>query len=179
MPEDHPSPWSRPEPASPHPGWTSPASHPPAPSAAPQTSVPPQTGYGVTPVQVHVTTPAAPGRGLAVTGVVLASVALVVAVVALALGGVSALSDDSAGVYGLRGTIAPVRGGALAGSTLAAEVAAKVSEDGGDPEGISCPATVKVAQDVTTVCHGSDYGEDSTFVVFFEDAHGAYTLLEI
>jgi hypothetical protein len=183
VPEDHWSPWSRPEPASPHLGWASTASYPPAPVASyPATPTPvlPQGGYPVPPVQVHLTTPAGPGRGLAVAAVVLAGLALLVALLALAVGGVAALAGDSSGGYGqLRGTITPAKGGALTGSALAKEVATKVSEDGGEPEGITCPATAKVAQDVTTVCHGSDYGENSTFVVFFEDGKGAYTLLEI
>jgi hypothetical protein len=178
VPEDHPSPWSRPELASPQPDWTSPALHASAPRAPAPPLAAPSAGYGVPPVHVHVTTPATPGRGLALTGVVLAGLALLVALLTLVVVGVSGFASNPGGGYGLRGTIAPVQRG-LTGPALAAEVATKISEDGGDPEGISCPATTRVDQDVTTVCHGSDYGQDATFVVFFEDATGAYTLLEI
>lgn len=185
MPDDHPSPWSRPGPATPHPGGTAAApaaSYPPAAAApypAAPTSVLPQVGYGAPPVQVNLTTPAGPGRGLAVAGVALAGIALVVALLALVVGGVSAFAGAPGGGYGLRGTIAPGKGSALTGPALAEEVATTVTQDGGDPEGITCPATARVAQDVTTVCHGFDFGENSTFVVFFEDDEGAYTLLEI
>jgi hypothetical protein len=177
VPEDRQSPWSRPGPASPDLSGMSPTSYPPAPyAAAPALS---QAGSAVPPVQVHVTAAAAPRGGLAVVGIVLAGLALVLALVALVVGAFLALASDPGGGYGLRGTITPMNGRALTGPALAAEIATKVSEDGGEPEGITCPATAKVAQDVTTVCHGSDYGTSSTFVVFFEDARGAYTLLEI
>jgi len=181
--ENRQSPWSRPDPAGSYPGETSPASYPPqSRSPYPHGSAPTpalsQAGSAIAPVQVHVTTAAAP-RGLAVAGVILAALALVLAIVALAVGGFSTFGGDPGGGYGLRGTITPTSGKALSGSALAAEVAAKVTEDGGEPAGITCPATAAVAQDVTTVCHGSDYGESSTFVVFFEDDKGSYTLLEI
>jgi hypothetical protein len=185
VPEDHSSPWSRPEPATSHPGWPTtapgvayaPAAAPP-PAAAP-TSVLPQAGYGVPPVQVNLTAPAGPGRGLAVVAVILGAMALVVAVVALVVGGMSALGGGAGGGYGLRGTIAPAKGSAVTGPALAAEIATRVTQDGGDPEGITCPATAKVTRDVTTICHGLDWGLDTTFVVFFEDETGSYTLLEI
>ena len=45
----------------------------------------PQAGYGAPPVQVHLITPAAPGRGLAAAGVVLAGLDLLVALLALAV----------------------------------------------------------------------------------------------
>jgi hypothetical protein len=115
-----------------------------------------------------------------VAGVVLAGLALLVALLALLVGGVSAVAGDAGGGYGpMRGTIASDSGRGLTGPALAAEVVSKVSEDGGEPEGISCPRTTRVAQDVTTICHGFDFGAASTFVVFFEDDQGAYTVLEI
>jgi len=120
-----------------------------------------------------------PRGGPAVVSVVLAGLALILALVALAVGASSASASDPGGGYGLRGIITPMNGRALTGPALAAEIVTTVSEDGGEPEGMTCPTTAKVAQDVTTVCHGSDYGASSTFVVFFEHDRGAYTLLEI
>ena len=141
--------------------------------------------YAGPPIEVRVSAPAAPGRGLAVTGVVLGGLALlgVVVIGFFALFAVvGSFIDDpgGGGGYGpLRGTIAPVTGSALTGPALADEVTKQVLNDGGSPEGLTCPATAKVAQDVTTVCHGMDDGVDSAFVVFFEDGLGSYTLLEV
>ena len=123
----------------------------------------------------------AQGRGLAVAGVLLGGPALLgMLLMALALFVFVGWDDDQGGGgYGpMRGTIAPA-GHALTGQALADEVASTVRDDGSKPEAITCPATPKLAQDVTTVCHGTDFGEDSAFVVFFEDATGDYTLLEL
>jgi len=131
------------------------------------------------PIEVRLTGQPAPGRGLAITGVVLGGLGLLAGgmalVVALALG---FMGDPGGGSYGIRGTVSPT-GGALTGSALADEVSRRITDDGGAPEDVTCPATVRVAQDVTAVCHGTDYGDDATFVVFFEDDRGAFTLLEV
>lgn len=189
--DDRPSPWSTHAPTDPHPGWSAPPSYGGAPGAygagRPLEPYGPiaAPAYAGPPIEVTVAAPPAGGRGLAVTGVVLGGLALlgvlllVVVVVVFTFVGF----DDESGGGGyagpMRGTIAPATGSALTGTELAAEVTRKVTDDGGEPEGITCPATAKVAQDVTTVCHGTDYGMDSAFVVFFEDAKGSYTLLEI
>jgi len=174
---DHPSPWS---PSGHQQGW------PPAPQPVPQPTYAPQpppqplvAPAAAPPIEVRLTGQSGQGRGLAITGVVLGGLGLlaggVALVAALALG---FLGGPGPGTYGLRGTVSP-NDGALTGTVLADEVSRTITDDGGEPEDVTCPATVKVAQDVTAVCHGTDYGDDVTFVVFFEDAQGRYTLLEI
>lgn len=145
---------------------------------------PDPTAYAGGPLEVRVVAPRGDGHRLAVIGVVLGGTALlgVLLLVAFAFV-VSFLGPGGAGGgagYGpMRGTLAPVAGSAVSGQALADEVTRQVRDDGGYPEGVSCPATARVAQDVTTVCHGTDDGLESSFVVFFEDDTGAYTLLEI
>ena len=179
MSDPHPSPWSTHVPqaayGSPYAGGSASAG-PSGPYGAPPAVAP---GWAGPPIEVRVVAPAPAGRGLAIVGVVLGGLAVLgmLVVGVLVLGGKG--EDSGPGGYGpVRGTIAPT-GRGLTGAALAAEVTTKVADDGGEPEGVVCPETTKVAQDVTTVCHGTDYGEDSAFVVLFEDAQGAYTLLEI
>lgn len=181
MSNDHPSPWSL---AGHQQGW------PPAPGQVPQPpahapeplAAPPQLApyLAPRPIEVRLLGHAGAGRGLALTGVVLGAVALLAALLALlvAVFAFGVGGDPGPGTYGLRGTLVPVKG-VVAGSALADELSRKVTEDGGAPEGLTCPGEVKVAQDVTAVCHGTDYGDPATFVVFFEDDRGAYTLLEV
>ena len=161
------------------------APHPPVPPAAASYGYLPPAAYGPSPIEVRVEAPRPAGRGLAIAGVVLGGVALlgvvllgVFAFVITFLGPLD--GGGGGGYYGpMRGTIAPVKGSPLTGPALADEVTRTVRDDGGYPEGVVCPATAEVAQDVTTVCHGTDDGVDTSFVVFFEDATGAYTLLEV
>ena len=179
MSNDHPSPWSL---AGHQQGWA--PAPPPAAYLAepPPVPVPPQLAPYVAPrpIEVRLLGQAGSSRGLAVTGVVLGALALVGSLLAVVLAfGAFAFGEDSGGgPYGIRGTVAPTKG-AVTGSALAAEVTRKIVEDGGEPDDLVCPQTAKVAQEVTVVCHGTDYGGPATFVVFFEDAKGAYTLLEV
>ncbi|SEP98677.1 hypothetical protein [Microlunatus flavus] len=181
MSNDHPSPWSL---AGHQQGWPpAPGQAPPSQGYAPEPPpAPPQLAPFVAPhpIEVRLLGHVGAGRGLAVTGVVLGAAALLAALLALlvALFAFGVGADPGPGTYGLRGTLAPVKG-VVAGTALADEVSRKITEDGGVPEGLACPVEVKVAQDVTAVCHGTDYGDPATFVVFFEDARGAYTLLEV
>lgn len=175
-----PSPWSA---AGHQQGWAPQSPSPAPPSYAPEPApLPPALEPYVAPrpIEVRLLGQPAPGRGLAVTGVVLGGLALLGALVALvaALSAFAFSGDPVGSTYGLRGTLAPAKG-TVAGPALAAEVTRKITEDGGEPAGLTCPGTVKVAQDVTAVCHGTDFGGPATFVVFFEDAGGAYTLLEV
>ena len=78
-----------------------------------------------------------------------------------------------------QGTVTPSAGRSLDGPTLAAEIERQVSDEGGDPQGVTCPITPEVAQDVTTGCHGQVDGDEWAFAVLFEDAAGRYTLLEV
>ena len=176
MPDDHPSPWSMA--AGRHPGWAPPPSYAPEPPRLPAYGEPGPAFVAPRPIEVRLLGQVGAGRGLAITGVVLGGLALLVALIAVAAALLAGVGGDAGGSYGLRGTVSPVKG-SLTGAALAQEVSRKVAEDGGAPEDLVCPGTVQVAQDVTAVCHGSDYGDPATFVVFFEDDRGAYTLLEV
>ncbi|MGI3784789.1 MAG: DUF4333 domain-containing protein [Janthinobacterium lividum] len=141
--------------------------------------------YGPPPVEVRQEAPAPAGRRLAITGVVLGGLALLgvllLAAFALATTFLGPLDDGSGsgGWTPTRGTIGPSAGAGLDGAELAGEIERQVRDEGGDPEDVRCPATAEIAQDVTTVCHGDVDGDEYAFVVFFEDATGDYTLLEI
>ena len=143
---------------------------------------PPVGGPPVVPAPTATTAPA--GRRLAMTGVVLGGLALL-GVLLLGLYALTSTflgSDDGSGSGGYeptRGTIGPSSGAGLGGAELAGEISRQVRDEGGDPEGVTCPDTAEVAQDVTTVCHGDVDGAEYAFVVFFEDAKGDYTLLAI
>jgi len=128
-----------------------------------------------------VTAAPAGGRGLALAGVVLGGLALFgVLLLGIAFAAFVGLGGPGGSGYGpTQGTVAPSAGRSLDGPVLAAELERQVSDEGGDPDGITCPATAEVAQDVTTVCHGQVDGDEWAFVVFFEDATGRYTLLEV
>lgn len=177
MPDhDQRPPWAD-QPSQPYAGWQTHGGPPPAAFAPYGTlPVPPPA-----PVEVQVVTPAT--RGLALAGVVLGGLALLGVLLLTVLGLATYLGLDGSGGSGgwgpTRGTVAPSSSSALDGPALAAEIERRVSDDGGDPDGIVCPATPRVAQDVTTVCHGDVDGDEWAFVVFFEDAQGRYTLLEV
>ena len=196
MLDDDPSPWSTHAPTQPpvHPGAYAPdawsaaptygPSHPAQTSLNPYGTPHPAHAYAGPPLEVQVATPPpAVGRGLSYVGVVLGGLALLgVLLTVVFLFASSGIDDlDGGGDYPpMRGSIAPAAGGtAITGNVLASRVTQTVRDDGGYPEGITCPATPTVAQDVTTVCHGRDDGVESAFVVFFEDAKGNYTLLEL
>ena len=185
MPDDRPSPWSMQQ----H-GWSAPSpgygAAPVGPTSVEHPAYPAYPGsaypapYAGPPIEVRVAAVPAASRGLTVVAVVLASLALLgVLLLGVVLVGFLGADGGGGGSGPLRGTIAPATGARLTGQALADEVSARIRDDGGDPAGITCPDTPKVAQDVTTVCHGSDLGADSAFVVFFEDAKGSYTLLEV
>jgi len=176
--DDRP-PWAG-APSQPYAGWTGYAEQPEHRAAlTPYGPYGPPAPTSPAPVDVRVVG-AADGRRLAIAGVALAGVALL-GVLLLAVF-VLATSPDPGGSGGwgpTRGTVAPSSGSSLDGPSLAAEIERQVTDEGGAPEGITCPSTPKGAQDVTTVCHGDVDGEEWAFVVFFEDAEGRYTLLEI
>lgn len=196
MPDDDPSPWSTHAPTQPpaHPGayvpdtWSAASaygpSHPAQTALNPYGPPHPAHAYAGPPLEVRVATPPAAGRGLSYLGVVLGGLALLGVLLTVVFLFASSAVDDLDGGGGhyapMRGSVAPAAGGtALTGDALASRVTQTVRDDGGYPEGITCPATPTVAQDVTTVCHGRDDGVESAFVVFFEDAGGSYTLLEL
>lgn len=183
MPDHDPRPpWAN-QPTHAHGGWPGSVGHPgqhPQPGVG-FTPYGPAPAHTQAPVDVRVVAAPAGGRGLALVGAVLGGAALLgVLLLGVALVAFVALSETGGSGWGpTQGTVAPSAGRSLDGPTLAAEISRQVTDEGGDPEGITCPATVKVAQDVTTVCHGEVDGDEWAFVVFFEDAEGRYTLLEV
>lgn len=177
MPDDRPSPWSTPTDQPAH-AWVpsgsyAPAAAAPAPAYAVAAPVPVPA-----PIEVRLSTPPSRGRSLALAGLAAGGLALLVALGTLVVVLVTIVGPGGGGGYGLRGTVVPERG-AVSGPALAEEIVAKIAEDGGEAEDVTCSSSVKVAQDVTAVCHGTDFGSRATFVVFFEDERGAYTLLEL
>lgn len=176
--DDRP-PWAG-APTQPYAGWTGYADQPGHP--APLTPYGPYGPPAPTsdPVDVRVVGTATGSRGLAIAGVAMGGVALLGVLLLAVFVGLTLAGPDGSGGWGpTRGTVAPSSGSSLDGPSLAAEIERQVTDEGGAPEGISCPSTPRVAQDVTTVCHGDVDGEEWAFVVFFEDTQGRYTLLEV
>lgn len=177
--DDRP-PWAG-APAQPYAGWTGYGEQPghPAP-LTPYGPYGPPAPTSPAPVDVRVVGAATGTRGLALAGVVLGGAALLGVLLLGVLGLVTSLDPGGSGSWGpTRGTVAPSSGSSLDGASLAAEIERRITDEGGAPEGITCPSTPKVAQDVTTVCHGDVDGDEWAFVVFFEDTEGRYTLLEV
>ena len=175
--DDHP-PWAG-APTQPYAGWTGYAEQPEQPAPlSPYGPYGPPAPATPAPVDVRVVGGPAGVRGLAVAGIATGGVALLGVLLLAVFVLVTSGSGDPGGWGPVRGTVTPVSG-SLDGPTLAAEIARQITDEGGDPEGITCPSTPKVAQDVTTVCHGDVDGDEWAFVVFFEDAEGRYTLLEL
>lgn len=151
----------------------------PPPAQQPQPGLPPQ-GYWQP-------SPPVPkqSNGLAVTAIVIASVALLLGlggfVLPMIAGGAFALaSSGSGGPFGspsMEGT-APqvVAGQAYPGSLLGNEVVRTISGFGADVTSVSCPVTPAVVADAKTVCHGPVDGSDATVKVTFEDSLGHFTV---
>jgi hypothetical protein len=118
------------------------------------------------------------GRGLAITGVVLASLALLgVLAVAIWVAVATDPGSQDGGGGPLTGQLPSVTAGkALAGSILAKAVTDRIDQDGGDVTRMDCPATPRVGQGVVTVCHGVISDSDYAVVVYFEDPEGRFTL---
>lgn len=151
-----------------------------------QPAPPPSAGWAAAPPHVPLppagTTfaPTPPPRtsGLAVVAVVLAALALVGVVVTALWTGLGEGGDDDYGYGPLTGQLA-VRDGGVPGVDLAAAVRSEVEGDGGYVTRMNCPDTPRVAQNVTTVCHGVVDESDWAMVVFFEDTGGSYTVLPV
>lgn len=157
-------------------------SYPPPPY--PSASIPPGW-YAQPPVPGPPAPPAPPATAprssaLLVTSLVLAAAALagvLGVVVWLAAGGTPG-GAGGGGWAPLTGQVA-ARGGTLSGEDLATAVRQRIRDDGGSPTRMTCPDTARVAQNVTTVCHGVIDEDDWAVVVFFEDTSGNYTLLPV
>ena len=115
-----------------------------------------------------------PGTAMAVVSLVASLLALLGV---LLIGGWLLLSGASGPSGTLTGRAPSVRSGVpLAGEDLSDAVSTTVADDGGDVADMRCPTTPKVDQGVVTVCHGTISGDAWAVVVYFEDAHGRFTL---
>jgi hypothetical protein len=116
------------------------------------------------------------GRGLAITAIVLSSLALLGV---LGLGGflVVGMVSGAGMPYALNGSITVVDKG-VQGPDLEAELRRIVEDDGGFVDQVECPQRSQVGQGLVTVCHGSVDGYDWTGVVVFEDDDGSFILTE-
>ncbi|MDQ1742610.1 MAG: hypothetical protein QOE23_949 [Pseudonocardiales bacterium] len=121
----------------------------------------------------------APGRGLAITAVVLSAVALLgVLVTAVWVLVATTPADDGGTSTGpLTGQLsASPGGGPVTGDTLARAVIDRITQDGGEVSRMDCPETPKAGQGVVTVCHGVISSSDWAVIVYFEDKDGHFTL---
>lgn len=146
---------------------------PPGPPAAQPPQPAPQWAAPAAPYQY----PVAPGRGgngMAVAAVVMSGLALV-GVIVLGLLHLTQASGLGGPVGVLHGTVA-VAGGQVGGGELASTLRGIVTDDGGDVESLTCPATSAVGAGEVTVCHGDVSGEEWAFIVVFEDASGTFVV---
>lgn len=125
--------------------------------------------------------PLAPQRRsvLPIVSLVISLIALLAVVgigVGLASGALGPSGGDDAP---LTGQLGKTPTGPVRGDELANEVTAIIADDGGDVSDLRCPDTPAVAQNVTTVCHGTISGSAYAVVVFFEDVSGRFTLLPV
>jgi|SRR5450631_626188 len=127
-----------------------------------------------------------PSNGLAITALVVASVALLMGlggfVSQIFMGALFGGLASSAGGYSPSASSMPgtapqvVAGQVYPGALLQDEVARVIRADGGDVKSISCPATPVVVATAVTVCQGVVDGSNWTFRLTFEDLLGHFTL---
>jgi hypothetical protein len=127
-----------------------------------------------------------PSNGLAITALVVASVALLTGlggfVSQIFMGALFGGLASSGGGYSPSASSMPgtapqvVAGQAYSGALLQDEVARVIRADGGDVKSISCPATPVVVATAVTVCQGVVDGSGWTFRLTFEDLLGHFTL---
>jgi hypothetical protein len=125
-------------------------------------------------------------NGLAITALVVASVALLMGlggfVSQIFMGAMFGGLASSSGGYLPSGSSMPgtapqvVAGKAYPGTLLQDEVARVIRADGGDVKSMTCPATPAVVSTAVTVCHGVVDGSSWTFRLTFEDLLGHFTL---
>ena len=157
----------------------------PSPNPAPYAYYGPQPTSGpVTPPGPMLVGPASNAyRGLTIAAFVMSALALLGVVAIAALGLLASLGpfgpgDGTGGTVPLTGTLPSTTTLApLSGDDLQRGVSTRITQDGAGAVDMTCPQTRQVAQNVTTVCHGTIDGDEWAVVVFFEDADGAFTLL--
>nr|WP_238344779.1 DUF4333 domain-containing protein [Actinopolymorpha cephalotaxi] len=119
--------------------------------------------------------PVRPDRGspskLAIVSLVLSSLALLGVIVLLVL----FVGGGPGGGGPLTGKLTTTTAG-VRGADLEDSVTNRITDDGGDVETMRCPDVASVVQGAVAVCHGSISGDDWAVIVYFEDAHGHYTL---
>jgi hypothetical protein len=144
-----------------------------------QPPLPPPPFIQQPPAQPWQPAPAAPkqGKGLAITALVVACIALVLVLGVMVSGFLTGFMPLMSG--DLQGT-APqvVLGEPYPGTLLADEVSRVISWDGGDVGSITCPDTPEVRAGVTADCHGKIDGFESAVTVTFVDGVGHFTLVE-
>jgi hypothetical protein len=115
-------------------------------------------------------------NGLAITALVVACLALLLALGLILFVGVTGVSSSAGDLQGTAPQV--VAGEPYPGSLLANEVSRVIRSDGGDVGSMTCPETPAVDVGVTAICHGAVDGFDSTVTVTFEDGLGHFTLVE-
>ena len=79
----------------------------------------------------------------------------------------------------LIGQLAKTPTGQLRGADLADQVTKVMASNNWDVSDLRCPYTTSVAQNATTVCHGTIDSQAWAVVVFFEDHDGRFTLVPV
>jgi len=142
---------------------------PPGAPPAPQWAAPPA------PYQYPLTAPGRGGNGLAIAAVVMSGLSLLGVLVLAVLYVAGPVGDTGAPIGVLHGT-ATVAGGQANGDELASNLRQIVTDDGGDVEELTCPASSPVDAGEVTVCHGDVSGDEWAFIVVFEDADGTFVV---
>lgn len=158
-----------------HPGQPVPPHQPYAPYA-----VPPPYGYAQPPVGSPRSTglnPWAAGAIGVVVGMGLTFIGMTVVPMlffGLAFGGFGSFDEGFPGPPSGRVEVA-------ADGSVGGEALAEALEDEGDYyyEDVSCPATARVATDVTTICRGNDGVDDLRIVVVFEGDDGRFRTADL
>ncbi len=138
--------------------------------------------------QPHVPAPKPRHSALAITAIVLSSVALLMVIgtfvsqffFAAVFGGLSSFDSGFAPPEGPFEGTAPqvIAGQTYPGLLLQDEVARLVRANGGSVKSVSCPATPAVLAGVVTTCHGDVDSSAWSFQVTFTDGLGHFTLDE-
>ena len=118
--------------------------------------------------------------GWAIGAAVGAFLALALAVVSMFMSGAGLIGDEGMFYESLRGQVAGVTDGAsLSGSDLERSMTTVLEDWYTDVEDLSCPDAQAVTTSTSVVCTAELDGFEWTGVVFFENADGAYVILEL
>lgn len=178
-----------PRPLGPDAASASPYAAPGIPYAAPGVpyAAAPHPGYGAAyPVPAAgYAAPAGPppGRGMAVTALVVSCVSLAITLLVVGLpflGFLAVMADDDVTMSGaLRGQVTGLsRGDRLPGAQLEESIRERLEAEGASVGALSCPDTAVPRASAVVVCRGRVDGTRWTGVVFLEDDEGRYVLEE-